>query len=512
MERGAERLMRVKNMIRNSSVSFLSQVLLIIAGFFSQRVLFLQAGRELAGLNSVISNILAILSVSELGISTAVVFHLYQALVRKKESEIAALMNLYRRAYVVFAIVITVFGLLVLPFVHVFLRHNSFSLYEIRVIYSMWLLRTVLSYLLSYKRSILIADQREYIVTIVTTTAGVLNYLLIIVIVGLTSAYIPALFANIVIEAVSNAGLSYYIGRRYPFLKKLRKEPLPFHMIRQIFGDLKNIFFMRIASRLLTCTDNLIISGLIDVGTAGVYSNYSLITQSVTNIVIALSNAVQPGIGVLFVEKNQEKNNRALRLLTFSFYFIAVTGAAGLNALMEPFITDLWLNEQSMPLRSAIVWCAVNCLIQTIGLPLTICMNVSGLFDKERRISMTGAFVNLAVSLGLARTFGITGVLAGTGCSYFVQLVLRTRCFFHDYLKRSCRSYLLELAEYACLAWAVIQAAGVIVDVVYGTGGFLRFLAAGICCVLFSVGTNLVFFCRSQRAVALYRIVRRRKY
>ena len=212
------------------------------------------------------------------------------------------------------------------------------------------------------------------------------------------------------------------------------------------------------------------------------------------------------------LEKNQEKNNQALRLLTFSFYFIAVTGAAGLNALMEPFITDLWLNEQSMPLRSAIVWCAVNCLIQTIGLPLTICMNVSGLFDKERRISMTGAFVNLAVSLGLARTFGITGVLAGTGCSYFVQLVLRTRCFFHDYLKRSCRSYLLELAEYACLAWAVIQAAGVIVDVVYGTGGFLRFLAAGICCVLFSVGTNLVFFCRSQRAAALYRIVRRRKY
>lgn len=82
---------------------------------------------------------------------------------------------------------------------------------------------------------------------------------------------------------------------------------MPQEVIRQIFTDVKNIFVMRLSVKLLTCTDSLIISTAIDVGTVGAYANYSLITQSVTNIVTALSNAVQPGIGALFVEKTRRR-------------------------------------------------------------------------------------------------------------------------------------------------------------------------------------------------------------
>ena len=60
-------------------------------------------GAELVGMNGVISNVINILSVTELGISTAIVYHLYGALARKDEAEIASLMNLYRKAYHVFA-------------------------------------------------------------------------------------------------------------------------------------------------------------------------------------------------------------------------------------------------------------------------------------------------------------------------------------------------------------------------------------------------------------------------
>lgn len=490
-------------MIRNSFFSLLSQIMIIVAGFFSQRVLYMRAGQELVGMNSVISNILAILSVSELGVSTAVVFHLYEALARKKETEIAALMNLYRRAYLIFATVITVLGLMVMPFVHFFLKDNHFSLDSVRLIYSMWLLRTVLSYLLSYKRSLLIADQKEYLVSIVTTITSVLNYLLIIVIVGLTSDYVLALGANIVIEVVSNVLLSYYVGRRYPFLKRLRKEPLSQSVVFQIFSDIKNIFAMRLSAKLLTCTDSLIISGSINVGAVGIYANYSLITQSITNVILALSNAVQPSIGDLFVEKNQEKNYQALRLLTFIFFFVAVIAASGLLALMHPFIRDLWLNEGSLLSFWIVICCAANSFIQTMGLPLMICMNVSGLFAKERNLTLIGAFVNLSVSLGLVHIFGIAGVLAGTGCSYLVQLVLRLRYFFRDYLKRSCQSYLKELAEYILLAAVEVYVILNVTTVVYGTGGFLRFFIAGVFCVFASVGVNLILFCRSERLAEL---------
>ena len=68
--------MRLKNVFRNSFFSMLSQIVLIVVGFFSQRVMNLRMGEELVGMNGVFSNVIAILSVSELGISTAVVIYI----------------------------------------------------------------------------------------------------------------------------------------------------------------------------------------------------------------------------------------------------------------------------------------------------------------------------------------------------------------------------------------------------------------------------------------------------
>ena len=173
--------MRIKNAFRNSIFSILGQIILIVVGFFSQRVMNLKLGEELVGMNSVISNILALLSVTELGLSVAVVYHLYRAIADQNEKQIASLMNLYRRSYYVFAAVIGGLGLLLCPFIHVFLRKNSFTLGYIRVIFLLWLLKTVASYLLSYRRSMLIADQKEYVVSIGTLIASGMQYIFIIV-------------------------------------------------------------------------------------------------------------------------------------------------------------------------------------------------------------------------------------------------------------------------------------------------------------------------------------------
>lgn len=500
--------MRIKNIVRNGFFSLLSQIIIIAVGFFSQRVMFMKAGRELIGMNSVISNIIAILSVSELGVSTAVVYHLYHSLATKNEREIAAYMNFYRKAYVVFAAVITALGLCIMPFVHMFLKDNTYPLFYVRLIYGMWLLRTVLSYLLSYRRSVLIADQREYVVTLVTLAANVLNYLSIIGIVGLTSDYALALGINIMIEIVSNVGLSRYVERLYPYLGKWRKEPLPKEIVHTIIEDVKNIFVTRLSAKLLYCTDNLIISGFINVGTVGLFSNYSLITQSVTNIVLALSNAVQPSIGNLFIEKDQEKDYRVLRLLTFVFFLIAVFASASLLSLMHPFIGDIWLNRNSLLTFAVVICCSLNCFLQTVGLPLSVCMAVSGLFGKERNLTLTSALVNLVVSLWLVKPFGIVGVLIGTGCAHFVQLVMRMHFFFRDYLKRSLRAYAAELLEYTLLAVAEMWGTFEITQAVYGAGGFFRFLFAAAVCVVFPVGCNLVLFCRSERFLEVFRMIK----
>ena len=146
--------MRLKNIFKNSFYSMISQAALLLLGFFSQRVMNLYIGKELVGLNGVISNVINMLSVTELGVSTAIVFYLYSALAQKDEERIAALMNLYRKAYHIFALVVSGLGVILLPFIHLFMNESSYTIGYIRFLYGIWLAKTVLSYLLSYKNQI----------------------------------------------------------------------------------------------------------------------------------------------------------------------------------------------------------------------------------------------------------------------------------------------------------------------------------------------------------------------
>lgn len=500
--------MRLKNIFRNSFFALLSQLLLILIGFVSQRVMNLTMGEELVGMNSVISNIIGILSVSELGISTSIVYHLYKALADKDDEKIASLMNLYRRAYYIFAVVITVSGLCVMPFVHLFLRDNSFSLSYIRLIYSLWLMRTVLSYLLSYKKSLLIADQKEYIVSIITLIINVLNYSSIVVILKLWKNYQLALFLNTIVEVILNIWISRYVDRKYVFLKRNRKKRLDTEMIKRIFGDIKNIFISRLSSKILVSTDNLIISGFISVATVGRYANYSLILQSVMNIMLTLSNALQPSVGNMFVEDKKEKNYQALRQITFAFFLLASFCAVSLMSLSTRFITDFWLSESYRLDTEVVVCCALNCYLFVIGLPITVMMAVSGMFDKERKISILYAAVNLFLSLILVRLFGISGVLLGTSVSYLVQIVFRTDCFFKDYLQRSYIGYVADMLQYGVIAFIETVGTYVVVSRVYHNNSLIRFFLAMLLCFFIPNIINLLIFMRSWRLQSVFYMVK----
>ena len=501
--------MRIKNIFRNSFFSLLSQFILLILGFFSQRAMNLYMGKELVGMNGVISNVIAMLSVTELGVCTAIVYHLYWAIAQEDKKEIAALMNLYRRAYHIFALVITALGMLLFPFIHLFMRNELYSVTYIRVLCGLWLLRTVLSYLLSYKKSLLIASQKEYVVSIVTLLMNTVNYSLIILLVTFTQNYLLALVLNITVEAGLNLFLGLYVDRKYPYLKLYRKEKTEKSTVKKIVGDLKNIFVSKLSTNLLNCTDNLIISGFINVAAAGLFANYSLITQNVTNFLVILSESIQPTIGNLFTEKNYKADYQVLRQLTFLFFLCVSVGAAGLYALITPFVTDFWLTEAYELERITVLFCIAVCILRCMGLPLMIVMGVTGLFAQERNLAIVTAVVNLGVSLFFVKSLGIIGVLLGTCLSFAIQLVYRTIVFFRDYLKRSSGRYVLDFLEYGILIILEMLVVNRLIQAIYQKGNILLFICSIFLCCLLPLAINLFLYCRSWRLSSLLKMLKR---
>ncbi len=491
--------MQLKNAVKNSFFGVLGQVVLIIAGFFCQRAMNLLIGAELVGMNGVISNIIAILSVSELGIATAVVYNLYSAIFRQNENEIAALMNLYRKAYSIFALVILVLGFLALPFVHLLIKDTSFSSGYIRLVFVMWLVRTALSYLLSYKRSMLIADQKEYVVSIITLIVNVLNYSSTILVLELTRSYVLALGINIVIEVASNLWITAYVNRKYPFLVRLRKEPLEKDIVGKVMDNIKNIFVIRLFSKLLLSTDNLIISRFINTMAAGLYNNYCLVTQSLINVMVSLAGALKPTLGHLFLEEDKEKDAQVLRQISFLFFMIVSAASVCVFCLITPFVGDFWLNEHYLMEMGFVAASTAQFFFTAMGLPLEAVMSVTGLFETERKVSILVSVVNLAVSLLLVRSLGIIGVIFGTIAAYLVQIVCRVRIFFKDYVCISPLSYLLDLLQYVVLTCAEITLMYWAATYIYRKGSFLHFLLMAAVCALGTVLLNLLLYAKTRR-------------
>lgn len=72
-------------------------------------------------------------------------------------------MNFYRKCYYAIAMAVLIFGLLVIPFLNMFIQGYTL-LYPLWFLYIWFLADVVLSYLFTFKRSILIADQKNYLV------------------------------------------------------------------------------------------------------------------------------------------------------------------------------------------------------------------------------------------------------------------------------------------------------------------------------------------------------------
>ena len=490
--------MRIKSALKNSFFGVLGQIVLIAVGFFCQRTMNLLMGAELVGMNGVISNVIAILSVSELGISTAVVFNLYSAMARKKEEEIAGLMNLYRKAYLIFALAIFGLGMAVMPFIHLVLNEVTFSLGYIRLVFFLWLVRTVLSYLLSYKRSILIADQKEYLISIVTLIVNVLNYSSTILILERSRNYVLALGINIVVEAVSNLWIAGCVNRKYPFLVRMRRIPLEESIVGKVIDNIRNIFVMRLFTKLLLSTDKIIVSGMINTVIAGLYTNYCLVTQSVLNIMVALANGLKPTLGNLFLEGDKQKDIRVLRQITFLFFLAVSVSSVCIFCLVTPFVGDLWLNEEYLMEMSFVAAAAAQFYVTSMGLPLEIVMGVTGLFHKERNIAILTTSVNLVISLALVRKLGVVGITIGTVAAYLVQTGCRMAVFFREYAKQSAFPYLVDLVQYGiitCVEAAVIYQ---LTQRVYREG-LAGFVLTALLAASLTLAVCFLLYCRSWK-------------
>lgn len=144
---------RTEYSARNTTVAVISKVLAILMGYITRVVFTRTLSESYVGINGLFTDILNVLSLSELGMGTAITYALYRPIADGDIEKQKSLMQLYRRLYLIVASVVLVTGLSIIPFMDILIKDGQ-NIEHLTLIYLMYLANSAISYLLIYKKTL----------------------------------------------------------------------------------------------------------------------------------------------------------------------------------------------------------------------------------------------------------------------------------------------------------------------------------------------------------------------
>ena len=435
--------MRIKNSIKNTIAAMSSNILTIIIGLIAQAVFIRILGTEYLGINGLFTNIISMLGIVELGIGSAIVYNLYKPIANRDKETIKSLMNFYKKAYHIIALVVFIIGISIIPFLSYFIGETIVDI-NINLVYLLFIIDIVCSYLLTYKRSLLYADQKNYIINIIHMIYLVTLNISQLLLLYITKNYYLYLGIKIILRIIENVVITIIVNKKYSYLKEKNIKKLDKKIEKDIFQKVKALFFHKIGSFIVLGTDNLIISRYLGIITVGLYSNYYMIINALNTLFSQALTALTPSVGNLLVEKKTKKNFEVFRKVRFINFWIATFTFVALLIIMNSFIT-IWIGEAYLLSNLVLITLVINFFMTMMRNSYSTFKEAAGIFHEDRYVPIIESFVNIVASIILLKYFGLAGVFMGTIISGLILWCYSYPRFV--YKKLFCRSYLSYIKE-----------------------------------------------------------------
>lgn len=490
---GMEEIMgRIQKAGKNIIFGYLSNLVILLVNFIQRTVFIYVLGRTLSGVNGVYTDVLSVLSLTELGIGTALNYSLYKPVAERDIEKIKSYMRFYKKAYLTIAGVIAVLGIAISPFLKYILKNpGNLTVRELTLYYYLFLFNTVISYFVTYKYSLVNAEQKNYIQTNITTLTKMATATVQIAVLLLFRNFLFYLLAQSVVELLQKIFVTAYLNRLYPYLRDPDVKKLTAQETQVVATKTKALICHKIGDVARLQTDKIIISSFVNVDTAAVVDNYVYIITYVGNFVNIIFDSVISGFGNVVATESKERQYLLFKVYRFFACWLFGFGAVGFFHLLTPFIGGVWLHDSSWTLPQITVALLVIDFYLKGGRTVLLNFKIaSGLFEQDRFLPLIQGAVNLVVSIVLVQKIGVTGVYVGTLISGIMANLIRPGIIYRVCFAKKAGTYFRDSLKYI----GVILAVGVVITpirrVVMGKVTILTF---ALMVLLVTLLYNLVF-------------------
>ena len=365
------------------------------------------------GISGLFSNILSMLSLAELGISGAIIYALYKPIATDDKEKIAALVQLFGKAYYIIGIVIGAGGLALLPFLKLIIGNQPGIKESIYLIYIIYLFNTASSYFFSYRSTLLVAAQKNYLVTglnyIILCIQSVVQAAFILV----TRNYIGYLLIQAVFALIYNIWISHIAVKLYPYIKEKNIKSLEKEEQRELFKNIKDLMYYKVSGVLVNSTDNILITFFQGLTTTGIASNYTLLVNTLNSLLGQVFNGLTASIGNHNAIESEEKKYEMFNFMNFMNFWIFGWGTLGIVFCSSDIVSLCFGDKYVLPLKIPVI-IAAN--FYTVGMMNAVWTykHTLGLFHYGRFLQIITGILNIVLSVILGKKFGLFGILAAT--------------------------------------------------------------------------------------------------
>ncbi len=441
---------RTANVAKNTIVSLTCQGLSIILQFVGRTIFIYVLGKDYLGVSGLFTNILTILSFAELGIGSAMVFSLYKPLSENDTEKLKSLMQLYKVAYRYIGIIVGAVGICVIPFLGKIITSQPDISESITLIYLLYLLNTVVSYFFVYKKSIITADQKLYVVNIYQQITSSVQIVLQSVLLVITHDFIIYLIIQVIMTIVNNVVTAHKADRMYPFLKE-KAKPLLRDERAEIFKNVRALAVYKFGSVILNGTDNIIISAMFTVADVGVISNYNMVINVFNTLFSRITEGFTASVGNLNAEGDIEKQYQVFQKIFFLCAWLSGFAYVGMALLLNE-VVNLWLGV-NYTVSSLVALALISSFyVSTVQYAAYTYRTTLGLFVEGRVAPILAAVVNIVLSIALGKMIGLSGIFFATAISRFFTVgVIDAVLIYTKRFKKNPALYFLQYVFYIVL-------------------------------------------------------------
>lgn len=505
---------RTTNVIKNAKVAAFSQIIYILLNFISRTIFIKMLGNEYLGVNGLFTNILTVLSFAELGIGNAIIYNMYKPIASNNEKKIKALMHFYKNAYTVIGVIVAIAGVCVIPFFKYIIKDIPNIKENIIFIYLLFLTNTSLSYFFTYKKSIISAYQKEYVINYYKLIFSVLQTVLQISILFITKNFILYLIIQIICTFFNNYFVSKKADKMYSYIKEKNEDTLTKREKKAIYLNVKSLTMYKFGSVILNGTDNIIISAMLGVATVGIYSNYTLIINAILSIIGQVLNVFTASVGNLNAIGTKQQKEKVLYELFFISLIIYGFCSGALFILINPFI-NMWVGESYILSIGIVISIIIQFYINGLQFAPYTYRNTMGLFSRGKYAPIVAAVINIIFSILLGKYFGLIGIFAATSISRLVTTTWMDPYLIYKYkIDGKLSIYFKKYILYTLVVVFNIILCYITLNYIPNTGIF-TFILKGLIYTTITIAVYILFFFKTPEFKALVEriknIIRRKK-